>query len=61
MIKKQIDYEDITYQVGTCEGLPIRDTVTSQEQREFVESGYGTVRDLIDMYISSYRDWQCDC
>lgn len=54
-------YEDIEVQVGTCEGTPIIDTITAEEQEDFVRGGYGSVQELIDFHITTYRDWQCDC
>jgi len=35
--------------------------VTTEDQKEFVGGGYGTVSDLIAFQKSTYRDWQCDC
>lgn len=58
---QKLNYEDITFQVATTEGYPVMTTVTAEDQKQFVESGYGTVSDLIDLEMSSYRDWQSDC
>jgi len=58
---KKEKYEDITITVGTCEGFPIKQTITAKEQEEFVAGGYGTVSDLIEINKNSYRDWQADC
>ena len=55
------NYKDITYQVATQEGYPVTETVTAEEQRDFVSSGCGTVAELIELNISAYRDWQADC
>ena len=46
-------YQDITYMVGMFEGYPIYETVTAEEQKEFVEAGYGTVSEMINCNISS--------
>jgi hypothetical protein len=59
MSKKK--YQDISYQVSTFEGIPVMETITAQEQKDFVENGYGTVNDLIEMNQLAYRDWQADC
>jgi len=55
------DYIDIDIQVATCEGYPVMQTITADEQKEFVEAGYGTISDLIDHTLVTYRDWQADC
>ena len=55
------EYQDISYQVSTFEGVPIMETITAQEQKDFVENGYGKVSDLIEMNQSAYKDWQSDC
>jgi hypothetical protein len=60
-VKEENIYQDIEYQVGSFEGYPITEVVTADEQRDFVNGGYGTVSELIDSNISNYRDWQCDC
>ncbi len=54
-------YEDIVYQVGTFEGIPITEVMTIEEQKEIEKIEGLTVSDVIDFNISSYRDWQCDC
>lgn len=60
-VEKEKVYQDIEYQVGTFEGHPIMQVLTVEEQIE-IESIEGlTVDDVIDMNISSYRDWQSDC
>ena len=59
MTKKK--YQDISYQVSTFEGIPVMETITAQEQKDFVENCYGTVNDLIEMNQLAYRDWQADC
>jgi hypothetical protein len=53
-------YEDITYQNGSYEGIPITDVMTIAEQKEIEAAGLD-VSDVIDMNIASERDWQCDC
>ena len=54
-------YEDISFQVSTCEGVPVMVTVFAEEQRDFVQRGYGSVSELIDLNIAAYQDWQADC
>jgi hypothetical protein len=61
MTKKKPIYEDIQIRIGNFEGIPIYETITAEEQKDFVSSGYGTVKDLIDLNTTSYRDWQTDC
>ena len=51
--KIEQSYQDITYMVGMFEGYPIYETVTAEEQKEFVEAGYGTVSEMINCNISS--------
>ena len=57
-------YEPITYQVGSYEvdgiSFPITETLSIIEQKDIEQSGL-SVSDVIDMNISSHRDWQCDC
>jgi hypothetical protein len=60
-VEKKRVWEDITYQVGNYEGIPITETMTVEEQKEIEKIEGLTVSDVIDMNISSYRDWQCDC
>jgi hypothetical protein len=60
-MNEKVEYKDITFQISVCEGFPVLHTITSAEQKEFVDSGYGTVSDLIEFEKSSYRDWQADC
>ena len=60
-VEKEKVYQDITYQVSSYEGIPITETMTIQEQKEIDKIEGLTVSDVIDMNISSYRDWQCDC
>ena len=52
--------QEISYQVGTCEGVPIVHHLSVEEQIEIEKSGI-TVNEYIDMDIQSYRDWQSDC
>lgn len=59
--QQQKEYKDITYQVSSYEGIPITETITAKEQKDFVDGGYGTVNELIQFNISNYRDWQSDC
>lgn len=54
-------YEAVDYQVSTYEGIPVMETISAEEHKEFVESGYGTISDLIGFNQMAYRDWQCDC
>ena len=60
-VSKPVTYQDLTYQVSTFEGIPVMETVTAQEQKDWVDGGYGSVSELVDMNISNYRDWQSDC
>lgn len=53
-------YSDITYQIGTSHGYPVMETMTVKQQKEIEQTGF-TVQEVIDEYISSYKDWQCDC
>ena len=53
-------FEDVSYQVSSFEGTPIMETITAEEQRDFVQSGYGSVSDLISYNMEAYRDWQAD-
>ena len=53
-------YKDIEIQVSTFEGFPVMETITAQDQKEFISNGYGSLKDLIDWHYSSYRDWQSD-
>jgi len=53
-------YEDIEVQVSTCEGFPVMETITAEDQKEFISNGYGSLKDLINWTYSSYRDWQAD-
>ena len=58
---KKVIFEDITIQVGNAHGYPVETTISAEDQKAFIDGGYGTIEDLIDMEISSYRDWQADC
>jgi hypothetical protein len=58
---KNHNYQDIEIQVGTEEGYPIMQTVTAEDQKEWVNRGYGSIKELIDYEISTYRHWQSDC
>jgi len=60
-VQKKTVYNDIEYHVSSFEGIPIMETITAEEQKSFVDGGYGTVAELIDMNINNYRDWQSDC
>ena len=60
-VEKEKVYKDIEYQVGTYEGHPIMGVMTIEEQKDIEKVEGLTVSDVIDMNISSYRDWQCDC
>jgi hypothetical protein len=55
------EYQDISIRLGLIEGFPVYHTITAEEQQDYVESGYGSVSELIETEISSYRDWQSDC
>jgi hypothetical protein len=55
-----MEYEDIVYQVGTYEGIPITETLTVEEQKDIERSGL-SVNEVIKMNISAYHDWQSDC
>lgn len=59
-MKTQKKYSDITYQVGTSHGYPVMEILTVEEQKEIEKAGL-TVQEVIDSYISAYKDWQCDC
>tara|TARA_R110000868_G_scaffold6957_2_gene38410 strand:+ start:7309 stop:7488 length:180 start_codon:yes stop_codon:yes gene_type:complete len=58
---KKLQYEDIEIQVSTFEGIPVMETIKAEDQKNFVEDGYGTIADLVSFTYSSYRDWQADC
>ncbi len=60
-VTKEKTYEEITYQIGSFEGFPILETMSIEEQKEIEKIEGLTVSDVIDMNISNYRDWQCDC
>ena len=60
-VEKEKVYQDIEYQVSTFEGHPIMEVMTIEEQKEIEKIEGLTVKDVIDMNISSYRDWQSDC
>ena len=60
-VKEEKVYQDIEYQVSTFEGNPIMEVMTIQEQKDIEMVEGLSVSDVIDMNISSYRDWQCDC
>ena len=60
-VEKEKVHKDIEYQVGTFEGHPIMAVMTIEEQKDIEKVKGLTVSDVIDMNISSYRDWQCDC
>jgi len=59
-VEKEKVYQDIEYQVSTFEGHPIMEVMTIEEQKDIEKVEGLTVSDVIDMNISSYRDWQCD-
>jgi hypothetical protein len=55
------EYKDIEYQIGSYAGHPIMEVMTIEEQK-YIEKTVGlTVAEVINMNISSYRDWQSDC
>jgi hypothetical protein len=54
------EYADIQYIVSYCEGHPIYETMTAQEQRDIENAGL-TVSEIIYSNIGSFRDWQADC
>lgn len=58
---KQNVYEDIVYQIGSFEGTPIMEVMTVSEQKAIEKIEGLTVPEVIEMNISSYRDWQSDC
>ena len=58
---EKTEYKDIDVQIGQQGQYPIMHTITAAEQKDFVESGYGTVQDLISDCEGSYRCWQSDC
>ena len=60
-VEKEKVYQDIEYQVSTFEGHPIMEVMTIEEQKDIEKVEGLSVSDVIDMNISSYRDWQCDC
>ncbi len=60
-VQKEKVYQDIEYQISTFEGFPIMEVMSIQEQKEIEKTEGMTVSEVIEMNISSYRDWQCDC
>ena len=61
MFIKVQEFEDINVQVGTSHGVPIMHTIPAEDQREWVEMGYGTIDELVSIETMNYRDWQSDC
>ena len=57
---KEKELEDYTFQVSSWEGFPVMSTITVADQIAAAESGI-SLQDLIDIELTSYRDWQCDC
>ena len=52
--------EAITYQISTEEGVPVMDTISIEDQKEWTEK-YGTIQELIEYNRANYRHWQADC
>lgn len=60
-MKKEKIYQDIEYQIGNFEGHPIMEVMTIEEQKYIDKTEGMTVNEVINMNISSYRDFQSDC
>jgi len=52
-IAEKPDFEDIVLQTGTTEGYPVYTTITASDQRNWVNKGYGSVTDLINIELSA--------
>ena len=51
---KEQKFEDVKIWVGSCEGVSIWQTITAEEQKDFVEKGYGTAAEYIKWVEESY-------
>ena len=49
------NYTPITIQVATFNGNPVTYLITEEEQKEFIEGGYGTLDDLISFIKQTYN------